>query len=176
METKTLRGQKALIAVTIAILLCISAAFPSLPQTESNVSKNEKIKTILARMHFADTFRLGLETGMPKFIDVYKTKNPDLTPTQVEEILKVVRTSVVDLEPSLDNMMAQVYDSQFNDEQIDALYSFYSTPVGGQIAEKQQALSAAAALQSGTWARTIWSPEITKRLQSDELLKGLEFR
>src|SRR5271165_6378327 len=119
---------------------------------------------------------VGVCANRTGVVDGYKKRNPNITTDQTEEILKVVRKSINYLEPSLENMFVEIYDSQFNDEQVDSLYTFHSTPIGAQIAEKQQNIATASALQAGTWGRSIWAPEIANRLQSDDALKGLDLR
>ena len=165
-----------LVPLMVAVFVCMSAVSSSFAQTKTDLSKEDKIKEIILRTHVLDLMKNGLERSMPTIVDGYKKRNPNITTDQTEEILKVVRKSINDLEPSLENMFVEIYDSQFNDEQVDSLYTFYSTPIGAQIAEKQQNIATASALQAGTWGRSIWAPEIANRLQSDDALKGLDLR
>ena len=48
-------------------------------------------------------------------------------------MVKVLRNSIADLEPSLENLLVQLYDSQLNDEQVDTWYRFYSTPIAPRL-------------------------------------------
>jgi hypothetical protein len=160
----------------VAVFVCASQVSSSFAQEKSDLTKEDKIKEIILRTHVLDLMKNGLERSMPTIVDAYKKRNPNINADQTEEILKVIRKSITDLEPSLENMYLEIYDSQLNDKQVDSLYTFYSTPIGAQIAEKQQNLATASALQAGTWGRSVWSPEIVKRLQSDDALKGLDLR
>jgi hypothetical protein len=164
------------VSLTVAAFLCISTLSPSFAQTKADLTKEDKIKEIISRMHVLDSMKNGLERSVPTFVDTYKKRNPNMTTDQAEEILRVIRKSITDPQPSLESMFVEIYDGQLNDEQVDTLYTFYSTPIGAQIAERQQNVATAAALQAGTWGRSIWAPEITKRLQADDALKGLDLR
>jgi hypothetical protein len=145
----------------------------SFAQTTSNLTKVDKIRDVISRGHLMDSVLGGFEQGMPTIIDAYKKQNPNLTMAQTEEILAIVRKTVGDLSPSLETMLIDIYSSHYSDEQIDALYTFYSSQIGSQIVEKEQAVTTAAGLQGKTWGMTVLFPELTRRLQSDEELRGL---
>src|SRR5580704_9367594 len=102
----------------------------SFAQEKSDLTKEDKIKEIILRTHVLDLMKNGLERSMPTIVDAYKKRNPNINADQTEEILKVIRKSITDLEPSLENMYLEIYDSQLNDKQVDSLYTFYSTPIG----------------------------------------------
>jgi hypothetical protein len=165
-----------LIPPCIAVFICIAAASSSIAQTKSDLTKEDKIKEIISRTNIVTSMKDGLETNMPTMVDTYKKQNPDITSDQTAELLKVIRKSIIDLEPSLENMYVQIYDNQLSGEQVDALYTFYSTPMGAQLAQKLQDINRAAVRQAGTWGKSIWAPEIKKRLQADDALKGLNLR
>jgi len=156
-----------------AAVLCISAAPQSFAQTTSNLTKVDKIRDLISRRHEMDSVLGGFEQSIPTIVDAYKKQNPNLTMPQTEEMLAIIRNTVADLKPSLEKMLIDIYISQYSDEQIDSLYAFYTTPVGSQIAEKEGAVKMAAGLQGKTWGMTVLFPEITKRFQSDEVLRGL---
>jgi hypothetical protein len=128
-------------------LLCLSAESLSFAQTTLILTKEGKNKDIISRRHAVDSMLIAFEERMPTIVDAYKKHNPSITTAQVEEMIKVLRNSIDDLKPSLENMFVEIYLATYNDEQIDSLYAFYSTPLGTQVAEKEQALTAAAGLQ-----------------------------
>jgi hypothetical protein len=167
---------KALTMLLCAAVLSYSTVVCScVAQTKANFNKEDKIDNILSRTHLLESVRLAFEGTIPTMVDAFKKKNPNMTPDQTAEIINVIRKSAIDLEPTLKKLNIEIYDSQLNDEQVDALYDFYSTPIGAQVAEKEQDITKAAMSQGGTWGRSIWAPELIKRLESDEALRGLNF-
>jgi hypothetical protein len=165
----------------LTLLLC-AAVFSystvmcsSIAQTKANLTKEDKIEDILSRTHLLESVKLAFEGTIPTLVDAFKKRSPSMTPDQIAEVIKVIRKSAIDLEPTLKKLNIEIYDSQLNDEQVDALYNFYSTPIGAQVAEKEQDITEAAMSQAATWGRSIWAPELIKRLESDEALRGLTF-
>ena len=171
-----LNSRTTIFPACLAAFICIAAAFSSIAQTKADLTKVEKIKAIISRTRQLDIARDTFEKNIPMIMNAYKQNNPNLTSNQTEEIITVIRKSIIDLGPSFERMVIGVYDDQMNNEQVDALYDFYSTPIGSQIAEKQQYMIKFSGLQAGTWGRSILAPEIKKRLQADDALKGLNFR
>lgn len=156
-------------AAALASLLC---GAPALGETKL-LDKRGEIREILTRTDGVANAKRGASASVPMLIQVIRSKHPEISPAQTQELMDLVKSTLNDQSTFIERNVIDAYDETFSTEEIDALYRFYSSPTGAAIASKLGAVTQNAMEKGRIWGQTIFAPEVLKRIKASETIKNL---
>lgn len=122
----------------LALLLTVTAV-PSFADDPSHHAKAEKVVSIMHVDHMMDGYFDAMKAQLPAMLGAADSA-AKMTPEQKvifdefqSKLFGIVRE---ELRAKLLPKMVDVYDKTFSDEELDAMYGFYSTPVGQSVLMK----------------------------------------
>lgn len=134
---KYLLGFIAALALTgVPAVVCSQEAEPSAVEAPK-MSKRDLARKVVdasgVNDQWEDMFQLYAD-------EMYKSQieeNPDLTAAQVEEQFNMILGIINDLKPEIIDIMVDVFVENYTEEELQAMYDFYSSPIGQSIIKKQ---------------------------------------
>lgn len=106
----------------------------------------------------------GLLDGMRMGLESQKAAQPNVPDIFWEEFIKRAETNIGEFL----TIMVGVYDRNFTRQEINAMLSFYSTPLGRVMAEKQPKIARETMQEAETWGM-----KLGLKVASDLVEKGL---
>lgn len=124
----------------------------------------DKVRHIKELMEVTGSGKLGMQV-MTNIINSYKQNFPQVSNEFWDEAMKEVH------EQDLINLIVPVYEKNFSDEDIQAIITFYKTPVGRRMIEKMPVIMQEAMQAGGDWGKKL-SEKILEKLKQKGYAKG----
>ena len=159
---------------TWIVVLALSFT-PAFAQDTAQLTARDKVAKILDLQFSKQAYTAVIENYVPVVINSARLKNPSLTPAQIKQITDIYKNTVVEMRSSVVDATIDGWLETYSEEEIDALYKFYTSPVGSAIAAKQAALSQSTQSKNRMVNQTIVNPELIRRMKSDPILKDVAF-
>jgi hypothetical protein len=148
---------------------------PAFAQEVKPIAPRDKVAKILDLQFSQPAFMAIIENSVPQFINAVRLKNPALTPTQIKEITEIYKQAQIDIRAVNRDATIDGWIETYSEQEIEALYKFYTSTLGAAIAAKQAALAQNTQSKTRMISQTIFAPDLARRLKSDPLLKDLAF-
>ena len=156
-------------ALAIIFLLLPLPAF-----SQQAISAEDKLKTIIPFEVFDKNVSQLLDQTKSTLIQHLKGVSNKITPEIGERIANHLKDEMELIKPEMYQFFLAYHKERLTDEELGALYDFYRTPIGGQVARKMSDISIAIIPETQTYLRK-FAPRLQMRLVQDpEILKALQ--
>jgi hypothetical protein len=158
----------------VALLVALASALCGAPARceTASLDKRAEIKEILIKTNAVDTAKRGMGAMAPMLLQIIRAKHSEMTAEQAQATMDIIKGVMNDQAGFVEKTVTDAYDETFSTEEVDALYKFYASPIGAQIASKVSAAQENAALKGQAWGQSVFGPEVIKRLKANESLKN----
>lgn len=156
------------------LLFAVLCAMPSLALAdELTVQKHADIQKLL---DMTGTLKIGLtmsQTTVTQMTKVIKSTYPNIPDKEFEVLQEEVNAVISEHLPVVTEMMIQLYDKYYTDDDVKAMIAFYSTPLGQKVIKTMPMLSQEGMQVGITWGQSL-GPEIESRVKARFKKKGYE--
>jgi hypothetical protein len=146
---------------------------PVFGQETKPVMPRDKVAKILDLQFSQQAFMAAIENTVPQFIANLRVKNPGLTLPQVKQLTDIYKQTQLDTRIMNRDAAIDGWIETYTEDEIDALYKFYTAPLGTTIAAKQPTLTLNTQSKTRVISQTIFGPELARRIKADPMLKDL---
>ncbi len=154
------------LAVAAALSLSVSAAHSEQPTPASVATAKELVTSTGAMALFTPLIAGVIEQAKLVFLQ----QDPGLA-KDLNEIATQMRTDLAPRQVELTNEVATLYASSFTDDELKAILSFYQSPVGKKLLERQPQVVESSMRFAQTWANKL-SDEVVGQMRAELKKRG----
>jgi hypothetical protein len=149
------RTSPLVVSLFSSLLFLISAALyvPSEAQ-----AKNTKAEDIMLMLKLSGQQALSeqmITLMVPQLINVMSASNPDLPKDKLTLAMSYMEKALKKSIPEFLRSLIPIYDQNFTHEEIKGLITFYKSPVGRALIEKQPKITAEASKVGQAWGARV---------------------
>ncbi|MCX5570429.1 DUF2059 domain-containing protein [Kaistia nematophila] len=122
-------------AVCFSAMIILGGAYQHAHATEPTT--DQKIETLMQGIDF-DQQRHRL---LDQIFNALKATNLEVPQSFMDRATAIMMENYEDVFSNQNQAIIEIYKSVYSEAEIDAMYNFYSTPVGRQILDKNSAIS-----------------------------------
>jgi len=152
----------------LALLLSLLTALPA-----GAASKLEKIHELVEITEVSRQMETALDSLWPLIVERGKQANPTMPPEMWDRVRVIGRE---EFDQSLPDVLAQfekMYDANFTEPEIDALLTFYKSPIGNGVMHKLNAMAPQTAALGQAWGAQV-SKQVIARLAEETRSHGYD--
>jgi uncharacterized protein len=154
------------LAVAAALSLSVSAAHSEQPTPASVATAKELVTSTGAMALFTPLIAGVIEQAKLVFLQ----QDPGLA-KDLNEIATQMRADLAPRQVELTNEVATLYATSFTDDELKAVLSFYQSPVGKKLLERQPQVVESSMRFAQTWANKL-SDEVVGRMRAELKKRG----
>ncbi len=115
------------------------------------MNKREKVVATITAQQTVHTLSKTIATMVGTLIGLAP---PDIA-LDTSKAMELFKTRMIARVPELLERVADLHEATYNDEEVDALYNFYTSPIGASIVEKGNAIAEPAQRVGNAWGQEI---------------------
>lgn len=154
------------------LILTLLLALP-LPVAAQAQSLDDKVKYILEVGNFSEGVDTGFNAFRPMLLQQLKQTSSKITPEAANQIATIAGEELNALKPALLGFGVEFIKKKLDEEEINAMYEFYKTPVGARLGRKMSAAMPSLMTELQPFMAVQFAPRFQARLSQDPKLRSL---